>query len=76
MTTVQGYYNGNVIVALEKLNAAVNQKVKITLLDEYVDAQEQRKIALKHFKGIAKGAFSGIDPVEYQKKLRTERNDI
>lgn len=43
MTTVQGYFDGNTIVALDTLNAHVNQKVQITLLNEYIDATPHRQ---------------------------------
>lgn len=36
MIAVNGYFDGNVIQTLEKLNARKNQRVIITLLDEEI----------------------------------------
>lgn len=46
MTTVQGYYDGNAILALEKLDAQVNQKVQITVLDEFMEEKPKRKAGI------------------------------
>ena len=37
MQTVQGYYDGVMIKPLEKINAKPNQRVIITIMDEYVE---------------------------------------
>lgn len=37
MIAVSGYYDGNVIQALEKLQVKKNQKLIITILDEFLE---------------------------------------
>ena len=37
MMALQGYYDGNSVKTLEKINAKKNQKVIITILDEFID---------------------------------------
>ena len=37
MLAVQGYYDGVMIKPLEKINAKPNQRVIITIMDEYVE---------------------------------------
>ena len=38
MLEIQGYYDGTSIRPLEKLNAKPNQKVIITVMDEFVES--------------------------------------
>lgn len=42
MLALQGYYDGNSVQALEKINAKKNQKVIITILDEFIDEAPNR----------------------------------
>ena len=37
MLALQGYYDGNVIQTLEEIHAEKNQKLIITVLDEFID---------------------------------------
>lgn len=37
MLALQGYYDGNAVQTLEKINAKKNQKLIITVLDEFMD---------------------------------------
>lgn len=37
MLALQGYYDGSSVKTLEKINAKKNQKVIITVLDEFID---------------------------------------
>lgn len=37
MLALQGYYDGNVVQTLEKIPAEKNQKVIITILDEFIE---------------------------------------
>ena len=37
MLAVQGYYDGTIIKPLEKITAKPNQRVIITIMDEFVD---------------------------------------
>lgn len=39
MQALRGYYNGKEFVPLEKVNIKPNQKVIITILDEYVSSE-------------------------------------
>ena len=39
LAAVEGYYDGESIRTLEKVNARKNQKVIITILDEYVEEE-------------------------------------
>jgi predicted DNA-binding antitoxin AbrB/MazE fold protein len=39
MQALRGYYNGKEFVPLEKVNIKPNQKVIITVLDEYVSSE-------------------------------------
>lgn len=43
MISVNGYFDGNVIQTLEKLNARKNQRVIITLLDEEIQTENSGK---------------------------------
>ena len=37
MLALQGYYDGTMVQTLEKINAKKNQKLIITVLDEFMD---------------------------------------
>ena len=37
MLTLNGYYDGNTVQTLEKIHAKKNQKVIITILDEFME---------------------------------------
>ena len=37
MLAVQGYYDGNKVRTLEKINAKKNQELIITILDQFID---------------------------------------
>ena len=45
LAAVKGYYDGESIRTLEKVNARKNQKVIITILDEYVE-DEKHSVAV------------------------------
>lgn len=40
MLAVQGYYDGVMIKPLEKMNAKPNQRVIITIMDEFVEPEK------------------------------------
>ena len=40
MLAIQGYYDGTTIRTLEKINAKPNQRVIITIMDEFVRPEE------------------------------------
>lgn len=52
MLALQGYYDGSSVKTLEKINAKKNQKVIITVLDEFID-----EIA-RNNEGSARGSLS------------------
>lgn len=42
MLALQGYYDGNAVQTLEKINAKKNQKLIITVLDEFMDEEPKK----------------------------------
>lgn len=44
MLALQGYYDGNAVQTLEKIEAKKNQKLIITILDEFIDEVPEEKI--------------------------------
>lgn len=42
MITLNGYYDGNIVQTLEKIQAKKNQKVIITILDEFMEESPKR----------------------------------
>ena len=42
MLTLSGYYDGNTVQVLEKIHAKKNQKVIITILDEFMEDSPQK----------------------------------
>lgn len=63
MIAVNGYFDGNVIQTLEKLNARKNQRVIITLLDEEIQTENTEK-QLNAAGSLAKYANSNLIPME------------
>jgi hypothetical protein len=51
MLALKGYFNGKEFVPLEKVNIKVNQKVIITVLDEYIDALTVKEKPYKKYVG-------------------------
>lgn len=43
MLALQGYYDGNTVQTLEKIQAKKNQKLIITVLDEFIEETPARK---------------------------------
>ena len=48
--TIEGYFDGKTFVTLEKLSLKPNQKVQITVLDEFLTSEKQKQISRKHGK--------------------------
>jgi len=48
--TIEGYFDGKTFVPLEKLSLKPNQKVQITVLDEFLTSEKQKQISRKHGK--------------------------
>lgn len=44
MLALQGYYDGNSVQTLEKICAQKNQKLVITILDEFLEEEPQKKM--------------------------------
>lgn len=63
MIAVNGYFDGNVIRTLEKINARKNQRVIITLLDEEIQADiKEKKISAAG--SLVKYANPNLIPME------------
>ena len=71
--TIEGYYNGKQYVALEDVAVKENQKVRITILDEYLeqDAHGRNVEMLARYKGFG-GSLWKEDAQEYVSALRAE----
>lgn len=65
MLALQGYFDGNVVQTLEKIHAKKNQKVIITVLDEFIEEIPKQK------KASSRGLLSGYADQELQKKEQT-----
>ena len=63
MVAVNGYFDGNVIQTLEKLNARKNQRVIITLLDEDIQTNHYEK-KMKAAGSLAKYANPNLISME------------
>ena len=50
MQAIQGYYDGTAIRLLEKITAKPNQRVIITIMDEYVEPAET--VHTKNMRGV------------------------
>ena len=61
MLALQGYFDGNMVQTLEKINAKKNQKVIITVLDEFIEEVPKQK------KRSARGLLSEYANQELQK---------
>jgi hypothetical protein len=48
---LRGYYNGKEFIPLEKVNIKTNQKVIITVLDEYFDTLKVKEKPYKKYVG-------------------------
>ena len=44
MLALQGYYDGNSVQTLEKIQAKKNQKLVITILDEFIEETPENKV--------------------------------
>lgn len=54
--TIEGYFDGKTFVPLEKLSLKPNQKVQITILDEFLTSEKQKQLARKRDKDGEKRA--------------------
>lgn len=44
MATIEGYFDGKAFIPLEPLVVKPNQKVKITLLDDFLTEEKQKQL--------------------------------
>lgn len=65
MLALQGYYDGKAIQALETIQAKKNQKVIITILDEFVEETPNKK------EYSARGRLSEYANPKLQKEEKT-----
>ena len=65
MLALQGYFDGNMIQTLEKINAKKNQKVIVTVLDEFIEEIPKQK------KSSTRGFLSEYANQELQKNEKT-----
>ena len=62
MIALQGYYDGNSVQTLEKIEAKKNQKLIITVLDEFIEEPLDNKMQ------STRGALAKYADSELQKK--------
>ncbi len=74
MLAVKGYYNGSSYVTEEDVAVKPNQKVIITLLDDFVPTRARRSLAdIKFYmNSSSKSIPSGMSAVDYVRRLREE----
>lgn len=74
MLSVNGYYDGNGYVTEGNVTVKPNQKVIITLLDDYVPVRPHRSISeiKSYMDGSKKSVPDGISTVDYIRQLREE----
>lgn len=73
MVSVQAYYNGSNYITEEEVLVKPNQKVIITLLDDFVP--KNKKKTLEEIRSYMKGGKSvptGISTVDYIRNLRAD----
>lgn len=63
MLALQGYYDGNAVQTLEEIHAKKNQKLIITILDEFIDDIDEGTKSLS-----ARGSLAQYANPELQKK--------
>ena len=62
MVALQGYYDGNAVQTLEKIQAKKNQKLIITILDEFIEEVPEVEVH------SARGSLSGYANPELLKE--------
>ena len=74
MLAVKGYYNGNSYVTEEDVAVKTNQRVIITLLDDFVPTRIRRSLAdiKSYMNSSSKSIPSGMSTVDYVRQLREE----
>lgn len=74
MLAVNGYYDGNGYVTEGNVAIKTNQKVIITILDDYVPARPHRSLLeiKSYMDSSSKSIPEGISTVDYIRQLREE----
>ena len=74
MTSVRGYYDGNGYVTEGNVAVKPNQRVIITILDDYVPQHNRRTLTeIKSYAdSSSKSVPNGISTVDYVRQLREE----
>lgn len=73
MTAVSAYYDGNNYVTESNVLVKKNQKVIITLLDEYVPQKHKKSLAeIRSYMKDGKSVPEGVSTVDYIRQLRAD----
>lgn len=73
MLALKGYFNGKEFIPLDKVDIKPNQKVIITVLDEYLNVEEKPEKAYKKYVGrLSSESFHEIS----EALKETEKVDI
>ena len=72
MIAVPAYYDGTNIKPLEAINIKQNQKIILTIMDEYVDVEANttaESTSMQSFQNLQKYRKQGKEPIDYRKEL-------
>ncbi len=74
MTSIYAYYDGHGYVTQEAAAVKQNQRVIITLLDDFIQPRNKRTLAeiKSYMKGGTKSVPNGISTADYIRQLREE----
>jgi hypothetical protein len=72
MIAVPAYYDGTNIKSLEAIRIKQNQKIILTIMDEYVDVEPNttaESTSMQAFQNLQKYRKQGKEPIDYRKEL-------
>lgn len=72
MIAVPAYYDGTNIKPLEAVSIKQNQKIILTIMDEYVDVEPKTTAAsasMEAFHNLQKYRKQGKEPIDYREEL-------
>ena len=72
MIAVPAYYDGTNIKPLEAISIKQNQKIILTIMDEYVDVEPNttaESTSMQAFQNLQKYRKQGKEPIDYRKEL-------
>jgi hypothetical protein len=74
MTSIHAYYDGQGYVTQGAVAIKPNQRVIITLLDDFVPTRNKRSLSeiKSYMKGGSKSVPNGVSTVDYIRQLRDE----